>query len=272
MLLMLTAALSFCFSASLAQGPPRDIAPIIHVEGDTWGAPPADIGKVLDSAASQIFPYFHDRAMKPILVSRGNIVPITLDQRGPDGEFQVKLTAHSTFWAQYTYQFAHELCHVLASVDHPHRGRHQWFEESLCETSSLFVLSKMHEAWDRDPPYPNWKSWGVHYDEYLNAMLAERARRLAADQTMSQWVTSKLPELEKERKVTEHSKLAAAYLLGIFQDEPQGWEAITWLNTSDDNDESLAFEDHLRAWRRRVPERHKAFLGKIQKLFGYPVG
>jgi hypothetical protein len=269
LLFLVTAALLFGFSTAIAAEAPAGGEGVIRVQGDQWGASSADIEKVLHSTAGQILPYFHDRILKPILVSRGNIVPITLDQRGPDGEFQVRLTSHSTFWAQYTYQFAHELCHVLAAVDHPHRGRHQWFEESLCETSSLFVLSRMRESWDRDPPYPNWKSWGVHYDEYLNALLAERARRLPPDQTMSQWVTLNLPELEKEQKVTEHSKLVAAYLLAIFQDEPEGWECITWLNTGVESDASLGFEEHLRAWRGRVPERHKAFIGKIQKLFGY---
>jgi len=272
LLLPIAVALSTGFPPALAKDTPAGIVPVIRVQRDNWGAQTEDIEKVLYSTAGQILPYFHDRTLKPILVGRVNGVPITLDQRGPGGEFQVKLGCDSTFWAQYTYQFAHELCHVLASVDPPHRGRHQWFEESLCETSSLFVLSRMRVAWDRNPPYRNWRRWGIHYDEYLNAMLAERARRLAPDQTMSQWVTTNLPELEKEQKLTEHSQLAAAYLLALFQDQPEGWEAVTWLNTGADYDENLGFEAHLRAWRKRVPERHKAFVGKIQHLFGYHAG
>jgi hypothetical protein len=265
-------ALSYGFAPSIAKEPPAGLEAVIRVQGDNWGASAEDIDKVLHSTANQLLPYFHDRTLKPILISRWDVVPITLDQRGPDGEFQARLACHSTFWAQYTYQFAHELCHVMASVDHPHRGRHQWFEESLCETSSLFVLSKMHESWDRDPPYQNWKNWGANFDHYLNNILAERARRLPPDQTMPQWIAANLPALEKETQVTEHSKLAAVYLLALFQDEPEGWETVTWLNTGANSDEGLGFEEHLRAWRERVPERHKAFVGKIQKLFGYKAG
>ena len=269
---LLAAAFCLGFISAAPKTRTTGIEADIRIQGNDWDAPPEDIKKLLDSTASQILPYFHDRTLKPILVSRRRgSVPITLDDRGPNGEFQVKLNTGSTFWSQYTYQFAHELCHVLASVDHPHRGRHQWFEESLCETSSLFTLSKMRESWNRQPPYPNWKTWGNHFDEYLNNLLADRARRLPPDQTMSQWITANLPELEKEDKVTVHSKLAAVYLLAIFQDEPEGWETITWLNTGADEDR-LGFEQHLHAWRQRVPARDKDFIGKIQKLFGYHVG
>jgi hypothetical protein len=242
---------------------------LLRVEGDGWGASKEDIEKVISSAAEQIFPLFPGRTLKPIIVTRGRIVPITLDQKGPAGEWQVKLATGGTFWAQYTYQFAHELCHVLSNCDQHRRGKQQWFDETLCETSSLFVLSKMHKAWSDHPPYSNWKDWGVHFDEYLNALLAERARRLPPDQTMGQWIKAVLPELVNEHQVTSHSKLVATYLLPIFQDEPEGWEALNWYGTAGEKDQELDFELYLRSWKTRVPEKHKAFVGKIQKLFGY---
>jgi hypothetical protein len=250
----------------------EDVAPRptldIRIQGDDWSASSADIEKVVQSAAAQLLPYFPGRKLNPILLARGGPVPITLDRKGPAGEFQVRLATHSTFWSQYTYQFAHELCHILARYDHHTRAQHQWFEESLCEAASLFVLSKMHAAWEKDPPYPNWKSWGANFDTYLNQMLADRTRRLPPDQTMAQWIRANLPELGKEQQVTAHSKLLAAYLLPIFQDEPEGWECITWLNDGE-KDNQLEFEAYLRSWKSRVPEKHKLFIAKIQKLFGY---
>ena len=226
---------------------------------------------MITSAAEQIFPLFPGRTLKPIIVTRGRIVPITLDAKGPAGEWQVQLATGGQYWAQYTYQFAHELCHVLSNCDQHRRGKQQWFDETLCETASLFVLSKMHKAWDEKPPYPNWKDWGIHFDEYVNAILAQRERRLPPDQTMKQWLAENLPEMVKERQVTKHSLLVAAYLLPIFQDEPQGWEALNWYGTAGETDQELDFELYLRSWRGRVPEKHKAFVGKIQKLFGYEV-
>lgn len=240
----------------------------IHVVGNDWNASSEDAAKVLDSTANQLLAFFPGRKLAAVRVSHRDGVPITLDAKGPNGEYQVKLGANSTFWAQYTYQFAHELCHILANYDKHHGGRNQWFEESLCETSSLFVLSRMHQAWDKEPPYPNWKDWGVHFDQYLNEILARRTRRLPPDMTMLMWITANLPDLAAERELTSRSMLVAAYMLPIFQDDPEGWESLNWLNLGEKDDE-LDFEQYLRGWRERVPEKHKAFVGKIESLFGY---
>lgn len=62
--------------------------------------------------------------------------------------------------------------------------------------------------------------------------------------------------------------LVAAYLLPIFQDDPTGWESLNFLNLGKGDDE-LEFEQYLRGWRKRVPEKHKMFVGKIESLFGY---
>ena len=240
----------------------------IRVQGDDWKVPPENVKAVLDSTAAQLMEYFPGRQLKPILVSRGSPVPITLNDKGPAGEYRVKLACDSTYWAQYTYQFAHELCHILSNYDHHHGGRNQWFEESLCETSSLFALSRMDNAWATSPPYPNWKNWGIHFDDYLNALLADRKRRLPPDRTMRDWMAENLPQLESEDHLTDRSKLVAAYLLPLFQDDPHGWEALNWLNLGPDDDR-LPFRDYLEAWRSRIPAEHKAFVGRIQTLLGY---
>lgn len=240
----------------------------IRVIGNDWEAVPADVDKVLHSTADPLVVHFPGRKVKPILVSRGQGVPVTLDLKGPAGEFQVHLATGNMFWAQYTYQFAHELCHILCNCDQHHRGRHQWFEEALCETSSLYVLSTRRQAWETNPPYPNWKSWGIHFEQYLDHILADRARHLPPDVTMRLWLKSNLPQLETERGLTDRSKLVAVYLFAIFQDEPDGWESLNWYHP-DDKDSALDFEAFLHAWKARVPARHKAFVGKIQMLFGY---
>lgn len=87
----------------------------IHVIADNWNARIDDVGKVLDSTADQLLVYFPERKLAPILVTHRDDVPITLNAKGPNGEYQVKLGANLTYWAQYTYQFAHEMCHILAN-------------------------------------------------------------------------------------------------------------------------------------------------------------
>jgi len=104
-----------------------------------------DVEKVLHSAAVALWPYFAGRTLKPILVEpKGG--PITLYRRGPNGEYLVRLNTGDRHWAQHAYQFAHEFGHILANYDE-HERRNKWFEESVCEMASLFVLRRMSETW-----------------------------------------------------------------------------------------------------------------------------
>ena len=75
--------------------------------------------------------------------------PRTLFDRRP---YEIRLTAWGNGWPQYAYQFAHELCHVMTNFDRVKEHRHKWFEESLCELASLFVLYRLAKAWAADPP------------------------------------------------------------------------------------------------------------------------
>ncbi|MCY3017625.1 MAG: hypothetical protein NTW87_01155, partial [Planctomycetota bacterium] len=81
-------------------------------KGAPWGAGLEDVDKVLHAAAGELWKYVPGRQLPPILVEpKGG--PITLFDRGPNGEFRVRLDTGDAYWAQYTYQFAHEFCHIL---------------------------------------------------------------------------------------------------------------------------------------------------------------
>jgi len=91
--------------AAPADATPAGRPPEIRVLAGRWGdAAPADIRKVLESAAAPFLPHFADRAFAPILVSRGTAGPITLYDPGPAGEIRVKLDVEGSYWAQLAYQ------------------------------------------------------------------------------------------------------------------------------------------------------------------------
>src|SRR5262245_48659197 len=87
---------------------------VVRVAPDGWGdAATADIEKVLRSAGESIAEYFPDRKFPPIDVSRSTATPITLFQRGPKGELRVKLNVEDRRWAQFAFQFGHEMGHIV---------------------------------------------------------------------------------------------------------------------------------------------------------------
>ncbi len=77
-----------------------------------------------------------------VLVSKGAHGPIVLFKKGENGEHLIKLATEKLHWAQYAYQFSHEICHVLCGYENDHQGN-LWFEETLCETASLYCLRRM---------------------------------------------------------------------------------------------------------------------------------
>lgn len=234
---------------------PLDIRP----EGN-WGAEPGDVRKVLEAAAREIWQYFPGRSCPPIVVSpKGG--PITLYRRGPAGEIRVKLDVSGPYWAQYTFQFAHELGHVLSGFDEdPHR--HRWFEESVCEAASLFVLRRSVETWKTRPPYPHWTG----YSKALANYAADRLARAQPPDDFARWFRDRRPAFEKEAEDRERNLVVAVRLLPLFEKDPRRWEAVTWLNR-EAYTAATTFEEYLAAWQRHCPERHKGLVKEIARVF-----
>jgi hypothetical protein len=228
-----------------------------------WQASLQDVEKVLYSAAGELWVFFPDRSLKPILVEpKGG--PVTLYKRGPNGEFRVRLATGKTYWSQYAFQFAHEFCHVLCNYREGGRGN-KWFEEALCEVASLFALGRMAETWKTDPPYPNWKSYAPALRKYADQRIKEA--RLPADTTLAQWYERHAEQLRKSPHPSDESRIVAGELLPLFEKHPQHWEAIGYLNSARPS-ESRSFSAYLEDWHKSSPEKHKPFIRQIAERFG----
>ncbi|HYG76792.1 MAG TPA: hypothetical protein VEK08_17445 [Planctomycetota bacterium] len=256
------AVLLILVTASLFAAEPVNKPLVIRPLKD-WKASREDVKKVLYSAAGELWTLFPGRELKPIEVEpKGG--PITLYKRGPNGEIQIKLDTGGTLWAQYAFQFAHEMGHVLCSYDEDDH-KNKWFEESICELASLFVLRRMSKSWESQPPYPNWKNYAPHLKSYADERM--KTAQLPAGQTLAQWYADNAPVLASNATDRERNNVVATALLPLFEAQPERWEAVTWLNA-----EKLTplhtFKDYLFAWRRNAPEKHRPFITMIAKELG----
>jgi hypothetical protein len=239
---------------------PLDIRPAAEAP---WGGRSQDVEKVLRSAAEALWPYFPERILKPILVEpKGG--PITLYRRGPDGEYLMRLNTGNRAWAQHAYQFAHEFTHILANYDQNER-RNKWFEESVCETASLFVLRRMSETWKVQPPYPNWKDYAPSLARYADERI--RAGQLPPGKTLAGWYRENEPLLQRDACNWDKNVVVAAALLSLFEHQPKSWETIGWLNDCEPHG-TRPFAAHLGDWHARVPARHRPFVRQVAGEFG----
>ena len=230
-----------------------------------WGGRIEDVRRVLHSAAEQLWQYFPDRTLDPILVEpQGG--PIVLFSRGPQNEYQVRLGTGDMLWAQHAFQFAHEFTHILCKYDEtPHRNK--WFEESLCEMGSLFALRRMSEVWAVRPPYPNWKSYAKSLGDYADERI-EKAR-LPAGKTFAAWYREEAEHLYADAALRDKNTTVAVALLPLFEREPQHWEAVSYLNVRKPPKDQT-FAEFLEKWRDSSPPQHRAFIEQIGETFGIP--
>lgn len=239
----------------------------IKVVGEGWGkASKADLQKVLESAADTIWRHCKDVKLPPIQVGKGDKTPISLYKRAENGDLQVKLTSKDLFWAQHSYQFAHEICHCLCRFKNGDKTN-MWFEESLCETASLFALRAMSKDWQTKPPYPHWKSYSGALYEYAEKLLQDPERSLPENMSIKQWYQKNKKALEKDAVNRKMNAVVAKELLKFLEKDPHHWEAVFWINEKRTK-EKVSFEDYLKNWKASVPEKHKIFVEKIINLFG----
>jgi len=251
-------------AAVRADEPPR--LEILLVDEAEWeGAVPQDVRAVLASSGRELLRHVPDAVPPPMEVSaRGG--PILLFDRSAAGNLQVRLDTGGRRWSQYSFQFAHEVCHA-ACRERPGRNPagHLWFEEALCETASLFVLRRMAEAWNREPPYPNWAAYAPRLREYAEERLEESPR--PPGMTLAAWYERHRDELVSHPTDRANALAVAAGLLPLFEDRPDRWAAIRWLNAAPAT-APRSFAAHLDAWRREAPARHTAAIETIAAAFG----
>ena len=144
----------------------------LEVNPEKFNASRADIAAVCRSAGYQLLVNMTEVPDFTVNISRGQHGPIALFQRGANGEYLVQLATEKTFWAQYAYQFSHEICHILCGYENDYRGN-LWFEETLCETASLYCLKAMSHEWRTRPPYGNWRSYSPALSDYADNIRKE---------------------------------------------------------------------------------------------------
>jgi hypothetical protein len=250
----------------------------IRVQANAFGhVSPADIEAVLRSAASELLRYCPHTQLAGIDVYYRPDHPEINSRRTPSGRISMILSARDTHWAQYSFQFAHEFCHALANYANSSRqtisdtsSANLWLEESLCETASLFSLRAMGRTWQVSPPYPGFRPYAPWLADYARQRLALPEHRLPAGTSFADWFRQHQPALRRDAGHRDWNAIVAAQLLPIFEAEPAGWEAVTFLNRgSSTGQESLS--QHFAQWRANCPDRLRPFVSKLAGVLGVPV-
>lgn len=162
---------------------------------------------------------------------------------GENGEKIIHLHARANNWDCFVYEFAHEFCHYV--INGPLDGRLEtsfWFEESICELASCYVLHELGECkhqstnWKLTPP-PSEISFEFK-DELSKACIAyfkyEINRFPKISGTLSQWINNN-KGLEERIYRRELYGIIAKSLLPLFLEHPNLWKILPYLKRVDQN-------------------------------------
>ncbi|AYH43295.1 hypothetical protein [Azoarcus sp. DN11] len=243
----------------------------IRVEGEGWGSAERDeIEALLYAVADELTGGSAAGPVDPIVVTHASGSPVTLFDKGREGEYRVSLSARDRGWAQYAYQFGHELCHILSNYEmrahDPGRRKTQWFEEALCETAGLYVLRSMAQHWRTDAPYPGWDVYAPSLAAYAEHLVAEPHRQLPPGMSVAGWLESKLPGLSADPYRRSDNEVVANLLLPRFEQEPGNWVLLRYLNLAPSAPGSLA--GYLAQWRDSAPADRRGFISTLAGTLG----
>lgn len=249
----------------------------ILVDRGGWGsASPAEVRAVALSAANEVWQNCPGQRIKPIHVYHRTDFPQTDFVHDWRGRVRIGLHPEDANWPQMAFQFGHEFCHALAQHSaialrgwHPGRHANLWFEESLCETSSLFVLHRLAAKWARNAPYEAWRAYAPAMDKFASDRLAHPERQLPAGTTFSAWFRENEASLRENPVLRDKEVIIARQMLPLFEAEPAGWLAACYLNLGA-HQQGKSLAQYFTEWQNNSPPALRPFLSRLTALFTSP--
>lgn len=215
------------------------------VMNDNWGATSlAAVRSVLASAYEVLTEAFGTLPDTEVRVGRWDQAPRTLSDKRP---YEIRLSARDRYWCQYVYQFSHELCHIMTGFDRHREHKHNWFEESLCELASLFVLHRLARVWTEAPP-PNIvgaSEFAPNHEIYAKNVQAKYPA--VPERDLAKWFDRKVQSMETDPYLREYNGVVAVFLLSRFREDASMWRDCAWLNRWDPC-ANATFAEYLDSW------------------------
>ena len=161
-------------------------------------------------------PYF---STKQCLVVPTEDVPMCVKA---GGQHIIFLATKDNLWCQWVYQFSHEYCHHL--IDGSLSGEWSdllWFEETLCELSSLYNLNKMISYCANN----GLQRYVPSVKSYLENLLTKNndKYKLSAG---GGWYKQYEASLKKEEYKRDLYNAIAVLMYPLFIDTPNLWKLI----------------------------------------------
>lgn len=137
----------------------------------------------------------------------------------------IHLNTSENYWAQWVYQFAHEYCHHLINGELSSEiSGLIWFEECICELSSMYHLHLLYTQW-KNNYNPLKTNFAPSILNYLNGLFPENPQLFSA--TLHQGFLSLWEQILFDSKYHRgHYNAIATRIFPLFVANPSLWKII----------------------------------------------
>lgn len=175
----------------------------------------------------------------------------------------IYLSSKGNYWCQWIYQFAHEYCHHLINGEMTGEivGL-KWFEETLCELSSMYHLQKIYDSWHSFPLFSEQYLYSPSLQGHIRNIYSDNYPLYAAS-TRPGFLCSWLPILEQSKYHRDYYNALAFRMLPLFLDNPHLWKIILHIGDSRQWD---SLEDLFAHLRQTADDSYSHSLEKLENL------
>lgn len=164
-----------------------------------------------------------------------------------NGVQRIGVTASKSFWMRYTYEFSHELGHVLTNWQLNRNESTKWFEETLSELASIYVIA----SYAAHPPSDMFTTdqWRDYLATVRSSYEKQRLEvfRISPSAKAASWFPRVHSQMEKNSLIRSLNAGIAYELLPHFLAKPSLWKACGYLNRWDTS-QNQSFGDYLSSW------------------------
>ncbi|WMI95612.1 hypothetical protein [Bacteroides fragilis] len=142
----------------------------------------------------------------------------------PNGHL-IHLSTKENYWCQWIYQFAHEYCHHLinGTFTGDMKGL-MWFEETICELSSMFHLALFHSSWSQSLEECQ-NRYAPSFLDYLDDLFSKHAQ-LISDTHHPEFLRNWIPLLEQQTYHRDYYNALSVRMFPLFVGNPHLWKMI----------------------------------------------
>lgn len=170
------------------------------------------------------------------------------------------LSVKDDYWCQWVYQFAHEYCHHL--INGTLSGvwsQNSWFEETLCEVSSLYNLQKMIGFCETH----GLQVYAPSVQDYLSKQLSKNANVYSLSEEGG-WYQRYAKVLSIEEYKRDLYNAIAVLMLPLFLENPSLWKILLKIGDISSWGSLEALLEHLLT---KADDSYLESLIKMQKVF-----